>query len=258
MDSLQTGTQDLVGHGALAVELGCLAALAMLALWFAVRARQRGSLDVPALCAIAGLSIFWQEFYADWGAYLLWSSKFHMMPWGATAWTTPEKPWFVLPAYPLFMCAAFTAALALSRATIDKFPNVRALWLCLLTAGPALYAINFALELASVSLAGQWTYVDVIGPALTTDAGQQPILYPGIPLGLFGAVTSYLILRQDSRGHPTFERWFRPDRFATAWKRESMRALSWVLVWNLSYWLLLTMPLIAIRELFGPPSALVP
>ncbi|MDB5985879.1 MAG: hypothetical protein JWR16_932 [Nevskia sp.] len=259
MEATSAAPNYLAGQGALGVEIGSVAIALMLLIGYAMQTRQRGALSIPALCAIGGLSIFWQEFYADWGAYLLWSPSFHMMPWKSTLLTTPDKPWFVIFSYPVFMWSAFAAMLAVTRAAIRRFPNVSPLLVCLLSAGPALFAINLAFEAVSVAYAGQWSYVDVIGPALTTAAGQQPILYPGIPFGLFGGVACYLILRQDAQGRPTFERLLlRPDRLPPGFGRETLRALSWVLVWNLCYWLLLCTPVIAIREIFGVPSTLVP
>jgi hypothetical protein len=40
-------------------------------IWMVIDTRRRGELGLVGLLAIAGFSIFWQEFYADWGAYLL-------------------------------------------------------------------------------------------------------------------------------------------------------------------------------------------
>jgi xanthine/uracil/vitamin C permease (AzgA family) len=258
MDAAQTSTSDLAGEGALPVELGTFAIALIVAVLFALDARRRGALSIAALCAIAGLSIFWQEFYADWGAYLLWSSKFHLMPWGSTLWTTPRKPWFLIASYPLFMCASFAAMLALTRAAIRRFPNAPRLLVCVVAAGIGLFIINLGLETAAVAVAGQWSYVDVMGPALVTAKGQQPILYPGIPFGLFGGVTCYLILQKDAQGRPLFEQLTRAGAAAPGGSRESRRVLAWIIVWNVGYWLILCMPLIAIRESFGRPNILVP
>ena len=67
-------------------------AFVALMIWVVIDTRRRGELGPAGLLTIAGFSIFWQEFYADWGAYLLWSPDFHMLPWGSTTWTTPDKP----------------------------------------------------------------------------------------------------------------------------------------------------------------------
>ena len=255
---IQAGAQPPAGEGVLGTELGAVLVLVVVIIGFAIQTHRRGSLSIPALCAIAGFSIFWQEFYADWAGYLLWSPKFHLMPWGSTLWTTPNKPWYMIASYPLFMCFAFTSMLALCRFGMRKLPTTNAFLVCLMTAGPALFAINFLLEFASVGAAGQWTYVDIVGPALITEKGHQPILFPGINFGVWGAAMCYLILRQDAGGHSIIEKLTHPERFAPGWSRESMRAVAWAIGWNLSYWFLFSWPLIGIREFFGQPNPLVP
>jgi hypothetical protein len=37
-----------------------------------------------------------------------------------------------------------------------------------------------------------------------------------------------------------------------------MRALAWIIVWNVTYWFLLVMPVNLMREFFGHPHPLVP
>jgi len=254
----QLAGQPLAGEGAFGTELGTVLVLIVVIIGFAIQTHRRGSLSIPALCAIAGFSIFWQEFYADWAGYLLWSPKFHLMPWGSTLWTTPNKPWYMIASYPLFMCFAFTSMLALCRFGMRKLPTTNAFLVCLFTAGPALFVINFLLEVASVGVAGQWTYVDIMGPAWITDKGHQPIFFPGINFGIWGAALCFFILRQSTEGHPTFEKIFRCETFSPGWAHESMRAVAWMVFWNLTYWFLFSFPLIGLREFFGQPNALVP
>lgn len=259
MDASQVSTLHLAGEGVLQKELTHLGILIVLIIFAIIWTRRHGYLSIPTLLGIGGFSIFWQEFYADWGAYLLWSDKYHVFPfWGPTMWTTPIKPIDVLSAYPVFFVVAFSLMLALTRRAVAKFKNTSPLLVCLLTAGPLLALINLGLEYVSVAKSGQWTYVEVLGPAITTIKGQQPLLTQNIPFGIFGAVLCYLILKQDDQGKPTFERITHPERASTAWGREVRRAFAWVIVWNLCYWFLLCTPLIAIRLMFGPPSALVP
>lgn len=85
--------------GALNVEIGHALAFVALLLWIVFDTGRRGELRHAALCAIGGCSIFWQEFYAGWGGYLLWSDAFPLMPWGSTLWTTPNKPWHTPSAF---------------------------------------------------------------------------------------------------------------------------------------------------------------
>ena len=172
-------------------ELVSVVAFVALMVWVVLDTRRRGELGVVGLLAVAGFSIFWQEFYADWGSYLLWTPDFHMLPWGATPWTTPEKPAMNLTSYPVFMTAAFVSMLALQKWARRRWPGVHPMVLSLITAGPVLIGFNLVMEYVSVKTLGLWTYVDTIGPVLHTDAGTMPLLYPNIPFGLFGAVTAF-------------------------------------------------------------------
>lgn len=253
-----SASDHLMGEGVARTEIGTIAIFLMLAAWAATDTHRRKELGILTLCGIGGFSISWQEFYADWGLYLLWSEKFHLLPWGSTPWTTPLKPAYVLPSYAVYMFVAFALMLAISKTATRTLPRWHPLLVCLLTAGPVIALVNFGLELYSVANAGQWNYFNVIGPAIVTAKGQQPILFPNIPLGIFGAVTCYLMLRRDNRGHPTFETITRPAHTLPGWQRESRRALAWIAVWNCTYLLFLTGPVVATRLLWGRPDSFVP
>lgn len=243
--------------GAFKVEMTYLTLSLLLFLWVFLAARKRGEIPIFGLCAIAGLSIWWQELYADWGAYLLWSDSFKMMPWGESLWTTPDKPWFLLASYPVFMCASISLMLWLCRLAITLFPQRNTKLVTFFTAAVMLILINSLLEYISVSSAGQWTYVDAIGPVITTAHGLQPLLYPNTPFGVWGGVICMLILSQNALGRPQYESLFRANEVAGL-RRELRRIVAWVVVWNITYWVFLCTPLIAMRILWGAPNALVP
>jgi hypothetical protein len=215
-------------------------------------------LGLVGLLAIAGFSIFWQEFYADWGAYLLWTPDFHMLPWGSTLWTTPDKPAMNVTSYPVFMTAAFVSMLALQKWAQSRWPEVSPLLLSLVTAGPVLIAFNLAMEYVSVETFGLWTYVDTVGPVLHSDAGTMPLLYPNIPFGIFGAVTAFLIGWTNPEGRPRFEALIARPGLPQGFKRDVLRAAAWVLTFNVTYWLFLITPTLIVRLTLGEPSALVP
>jgi hypothetical protein len=239
-------------------ELVMSIAFVALSVWVVVDTRRRGELGLVGLLAIAGLSIFWQEFYADWGAYLLWSSDFHMLPWGSTTWTTPDKPAMNIVSYPVFMTSAFLSMLVLQKWARGRWPGGPPLVLSLVTASPVLIGFNLVMECVSVETLGLWTYVDTIGPALHSDAGTMPLLYPNIPFGLFGAVTAFLIGWTNEEGRPRFEALLAKPGLPQGFKREVMRAMSWALTFNVTYWLFLITPMLIIRLTWGNPSALVP
>lgn len=233
-------------------------AFVVLMVWVIIDTRRRGELGLVGLLAIAGLSIFWQEFYADWGAYLLWSSDYHMLWWGSTTWTTPEKPTMNIWSYPVFMTSAFLAMLALQKWARGRWPRIHPLLLSLATAGPVLIGFNLVMEYVSVETFGLWTYVDTMGPVLHSNAGTMPLLYPNIPFGLFGAVTAFLIGWTNEEGRPRFEALLAKPGLLQGLKRDLLRALAWVLTFNVAYWLFLITPMLIIREIWGDASSLVP
>jgi hypothetical protein len=181
-----------------------------------------------------------------------------MLLWGATPWTTPEKPAMNLTSYPVFMTAAFVSMLALQKWARRRWPGVHPMVLSLITAGPVLIGFNLVMEYVSVKTLGLWTYVDTIGPVLHTDAGTMPLLYPNIPFGLFGAVTAFLIGWTNAEGRPRFEALVAKPGLPQGIKRDVLRAIAWVLTFNVTYWLFLITPTIVLRLTLGEPSALVP
>ena len=245
-------------NAAVYYELFYVIALLALLTWVVIDTRRRGELGVVGLLSIAGFSIFWQEFYADWGAYLLWNPHYHMLPWGKTPFTTPDKPAMTPISYPVFMTIAFLAMLALQKWARGRWSNVHPLVLSLITAGPVLVAFNLVTEYFAVKTLGLWTYVDTFGPALHTSAGTMPLLYPNLPFGVFGAVTAFLIGWTNAEGRPRFEALIAKPGLPRGFKREFLRALAWVLTFNVTYWLFLVMPTIVLRLIFGGPSDLVP
>lgn len=97
-----------------------------------------------------------------------------------------------------------------------------------------------------------------MGPAISTAHGLQTLLYPNIAFGAWGGVICALILTEAANGYPAFEGITSAHQRKAGWRRESARALAWMIIWNITYWLLLCTPLITVRELWGNPSPLVP
>jgi hypothetical protein len=148
--------------------------------------------------------------------------------------------------------------LALQKWARRRWPGVHPLVLSLITAGPVLIGFNLVMEYVSVKMLGLWTYVDTIGPVLRTDAGTMPLLYPNIPFGLFGAVTAFLIGWTNAEGRPRFEALIAKPGFPQGIKRDALRAVAWILTFNVTYWLFLVTPTLVLRLTLGEPSALVP
>lgn len=240
--------------------LGPLLWLGMLA-YFGRRAVREGRLPTNALIFIAATTMWWQEWYGDWGAYLLYNPKFGLLGWGSTTWTTPNKPWFVIPAYGWYYAIIFPLMLGLMARLRLRRPRWGRLATLLVVTVPLFYLWDLLVEGVSVQ-AGYWSYTFHWGPALTAERSGFPLVFPLVhPLLLFvffGVVATWVMDQRDDLGRHRHEVLLGAHRLKEGWRRELARAWSWVIMMNAAYWILLMFPLIGIRLAAGPPSALVP
>ncbi len=236
---------------------GWYAIFATMAIVLAFGVWKKRELTFMALCAITGMSLFWQEFYQDWGSYLLYSPKFDLLPWGSTLWTTPNKPAFMPFSYFVFYGIAFPSMVAASAAVHRQFPTLSKTFIIAVIASIVMYLINIGQEFKSVQ-SGYWSYVDTVGPAYQTIRRRHPWVWPSIAIMFMGFAVTLIISRRDEHGHPLFERYFYPERCAAGLPREIVRALAWIFVINVVMMITLTIPTIAFRIVFGAPSELVP
>ena len=235
----------------LAIFLICVAVL----VW---RHRSRSELSNSALIFIGAGSMFWQEYYNNWGGYLLYSPDLHLWPWGSTWWTAPNKPMFILVSYAPFFMLIYSALTFLNRKIKQALPAVPMLAISLAVNAPLFWLWNYAIDKSSVE-SGVWNYVVTWGPTqVTANGGYEPLVWPMIPFGIYGALIAYYLMKHDANGHPTFLGLGRPERHAPGVKRELVRAVTSMAWWNAMYWFGFTMWINLIRDLFLPASTLVP
>lgn len=235
--------------------VGPLVWLVVAVLCVAQSVRQR-RLTVPTLLLIASTSMFWQEFYGDWGAYLLYNGDFTLIPWGSTTWTAPNKPWAVMPAYGWYYTAVFPAMLAMI-ATLRRKTGWGRLSSLLTVTFPVFYLWNLLVEGIAVSL-GWWSYTTVYGAAILTERGNYPLVYPLLLFVFYGIVATWVLDLRDDRGRHRHELLMRVHKFRPGWRRELGRAGSWIIMMNAVYATTLIVPLLLIRGLFLSDSAIVP
>jgi hypothetical protein len=232
--------------------VGPLVWLAM-AGFHAWRTAGRRQLSAGALFFIGATTMWWQEWYADWGGYLLFSPHFELMPWGATTWTTPHKPWAVIPAYGWFFGLGLPGLLAAVESVQRRQPRWSAWAAAAAVVVPVFYAIDLGIE-GFATVMGWWTYTNPVGPVLHTSRGSFPLLYPVLLFVFWALVTVRLSLARDDRGR----RLLGVDRVSEGWKRELARAGAWSVTLNVLFWFLLVFPLILVRQGLGTSSSLVP
>jgi hypothetical protein len=240
------------------VEVGGTLVFVAVAAWLAVRWRRAGHPGTAALLFIGALTMFWQEFYADWGAYLYYNSDLTLMPWPHTPFTTPNKPWYVIAGYGWFYAAALPGMLALFgwlRRRQPRWPYIATL---ASTTIVPFYLWNLVTADALSFVTNWYQYVHPVGPAIHTGKGALPLLYPAFPFVLFAPLVVWSIDNRDTEGRTWFERLCRARTEPTTTGAQIGQVGVWIVGMNVMYAATLTIPLVLIRTLLLPESVVVP
>lgn len=219
--------------------------------------RRAGTLTFGALLFIGTTTMFWQEWYADWGGYLLFNPQFTLMPWFSNAWVQPNRPWAVIPSYGPFFTAIFLLMLRLRKELLKRRPELSRMASVLIVGIPAFYLWDLFNE-GYGTILGWQSYTQYVGPAVVTPKGNFPLLYPILLFVCYGVVTLGVLSFRDSAGRAQFESWFGVEKISAPLPRELARVGAWIIVMNGLFLLFLTGPLVILRLLFGGPSLLVP
>jgi hypothetical protein len=244
-------------HGWIFEVVGGLAFVGIAAYFVQATVRSR-ELSFGALAFIGCMAMSWQEFFGDWGSYLLYNPDFKQLPWGHTTWTAPSKPVAVVLAYGWFYAVLFPLMLWVLQRVRDARPSWSRTAAVVVVAAPVLYVWNFVSADGIATRLGWWSYVETFGPTLHQAGGDLPLLYPMAFFLLFAIVALWLIDDRDDHGRPRFERITRAADRPPGVARETRRAAAWVLVMNATYAVTLMGPLVALRLAFGPSSTIVP
>ena len=142
------------------------------------RHRKRTELSNTALMFIGAGSMFWQEYYNNWGGYLLYSPDLHLWPWGSTWWTAPNKPMFILVSYAPFFTLIYSGLTFLNGKISQALPRVPLLAISFLVNGPLFWLWNYGIDKSSVE-SGVWNYVVTWGPTVVLGRVDRPTLDRG-------------------------------------------------------------------------------
>jgi hypothetical protein len=225
--------------------------------WAILDTRRNRRLSLLTLALVAGTSMWWQEWFGDWGSYLIYNPKFHLIPWHTSLWTTPNKPWSVIPAYGWYYAIIFPFILFV----VSRIRQARPTWNRHLTTITVALVLFYAWDLAVEGVASQmgwWSYTHTFGPALNSSKGSFPLLFPILVFCLFGVVATWIMDQRDDRGRFVFEAMVGVPRVAEGWRRETARAATWVVTLNGLYVVLLIAPVVFWRQVWGPVSHIVP
>jgi len=214
-------------------------------------------LPLFGLVLIAATSGFWQEFFGDWGAYVAWNPAFARLPfWGEMAYTTPVKPLFIPFSWGWWFAISIPVLVALTRWLHRRFPSLSITAIALLTAFPLFLAYQINVEGSSVAN-GWWTYDVVVGPALESEKGRLPLVFP-LLIGLWAGLFVAILGRRDADGFMPHETWMKVSAKPAGLSRECARLWAMIAVFQVTFFAVNIAPALIGRALFGGPSLLVP
>lgn len=121
-----------------------------------------------------------------------------------------------------------------------------------LVASPLFYLWDLLIE-GGAAILGLWTYAHHVGPALISERGTFPLVYPIIPFAAMMVMTTIVIGSRRPDGTSTVEALCGVMRL-TGWRQQIRRIAVWVVVMNLLYLVLFIGPIVIVRELWLPAS----
>ena len=241
--------------GSKAWELAMAAIAVTLLIIGVVQSVQSGKLSQLFLMVVATGSAFWQETYGDWGTYLLYSPRFATYEWGDTVWTSPVRCWWFLPGYVFFYTTFFLALQAASARVQQQWPHRNPYLTTAALAFSLFYIFDLALEGAAHGF-GWWQYQYAFGPSIAVGNGHFPLLWPILEQIPFIVSALFALTWKNENGDDVFE------VFARVVTRKAPGQIavlsSWIVVVNALFLTETILPLMALRWIAGPASAVVP
>jgi hypothetical protein len=159
------------------MEIGGWIVFGLVAVFLLYRWRKNGRPETAALLFLGCFTMWWQEFYADWGAYLYYNPDLTLLPWGKSPYTTPNKPVYVLAGYGWFYAGGFAAVLTLFQWFRRRYSSVNYIVALVITVFVPFILWNFVTA-DGVSYVTNWfQYLESIGPTIHTDKGGLQLIY---------------------------------------------------------------------------------
>lgn len=244
---------DPVGHRVWEIGI-TVAALALLGIGIrqSIKARKFSALF---LTTVASASAFWQETYGDWGTYLLYSDRFHTYQWGQGPLTSPVQAWWFIPGYVMFYGTLFAWMGTQVTFVRSRWPKANPYLVATLLAFPVFYVFDLIVE-GTVTGLGLWHYTYIFGPGVTIGNGSFPLVWPIIEQVPFVILVAVAMMWRSDRGEDVFHVAAR-----TVLRRDPGQLailVSWVVTFNIAFLVTTIGPLMLLRAVAGPASALVP
>ncbi|MAT50172.1 MAG: hypothetical protein CMK32_03185 [Porticoccaceae bacterium] len=214
-------------------------------------------LSLGLLLLISAMSASWQEFYGDWGSYLYWNPGFPQLPWGESPFTTPVKPMFIPFSWGWYFALIYTFLAVLLMWVQRKLPMVPKWLVVLAIAGPLFYAYNISGEKTAADMAW-WGYAHSFGPYAEGTYANYPLIWPNVALTTWSVVLLWMLTLKDNAGYWWHERVLGVNRVGAGVKHGLARLGAFMLMFNISCLLIVTLPCMIVRLIWGVESAIVP
>jgi hypothetical protein len=214
-------------------------------------------LSIGLLILFGALFTSWQEFFGDWGAYLYWNPGFPPLPWGETPYTTPHKPMFIPFSWGWYLTLIYTVLVTLLSWIQKKLPQVPKLLIVAVVAGPLFYGYNIYSEGLAADMAW-WGYAETFGPYAQGTYAKYPLVWPALDLVAWSITILWLLTMKDEQGYWWHERVLGVDSVTAGWRQGLARIGGFILTFNISCLLIVTIPCIVVRLVWGVDSLVVP
>lgn len=230
--------------------------------------------------------VYWMETVGDWGQHLIYSPRFashHLLDW--LPLKTPYDPVFMPFSYAAYWTIHAFLLLACAQQLVRRY-NWSMLKAVIVLAIPLNVTWDLFVEGMATAL-GWWTYDPGIGPVLEWPNGARITLLWTVGLMCtWPNVIAYWGGKPPVPGLNHIERMCRLERFTTAkqptkpapkasarerydaalnysvtiarWKFESLRMAAWVVVFNVSFFMMLVLPLVLMRIITDHQSPWIP
>jgi hypothetical protein len=142
-------------------------------------------IGMPAMLFVAGTTMFWIEWPADWGSYLVYNKDF----WAFTGWTstwyqTYWKPVGVIFGYGIFFaveCIILLKVVPRVSAGLQRIlPRISPTAMLVVACAGVFYLVEILSERLMTWL-GWYSYVEAVGWSWTSDRGTISFVWPAIP-----------------------------------------------------------------------------
>ena len=208
------------------------------------------------LFVVCSMSTFWMETIGDWGQHLRYSPRFSSYSWDWLPYHTPTDPYFMPFAYGVYWTLHAAAVMALG-AWLAKKRGWTLLRAVLVLSIPVNFIFDLSLESTAAYL-GWWTYDPGFGPIWHFARGSQPLLWPVTLMIGWPNFVAYVAGKPASTGPNVIERTFRLDAAASGPAHELKRFGAWLLTFQVTFFLMLVVPLVVLRLVTGHDSPYVP